>query len=86
MTRNHHHVSASSSNRSERNTNSELEAAYAAEMDEQSLTVTNIVLVCLAQLKEAGKNVELLILLDPSESKTEKRFLIGDTVDRIKSR
>ena len=37
------------------------------------------------QLKKAGKNVELLILLDPSESKAEKRFLIGDTIDRMKS-
>jgi acyl-CoA synthetase (AMP-forming)/AMP-acid ligase II/acyl carrier protein len=37
------------------------------------------------QLKNTGKNIELLILLDPSESKTEERFLIGDTLDRIKS-
>jgi hypothetical protein len=35
------------------------------------------------QLKKAGMNIDLLILLDPSESKERKFFKIGDIVKRL---
>lgn len=37
------------------------------------------------QLKKSGMNIDLLILLDPSEQKAEKKFQIGETYKRIKS-
>jgi acyl-coenzyme A synthetase/AMP-(fatty) acid ligase/acyl carrier protein len=37
------------------------------------------------QLKKSGINIDLLILLDPSERKAEKIFDLGDTYQRIKS-
>jgi pimeloyl-ACP methyl ester carboxylesterase len=37
------------------------------------------------QLKKSGINIDLLILLDPSEPKAEKQFKLGDTYQQIKS-